>query len=502
MSWLAWFIPLIVSLFVAFIILFISSYVKAPTDTAYIITGPYKEPKILIGKAGFRIPFIERVDKISLSIISIDIKTREAVPTNEFINVNVDAVANIKVSSSPELLKKAAESLLGKKEEEIKEKVIQVLEGNIREIVGSATIREMVQNRKGIAEKVFDNVVPDMHKLGIELVNFNIQNFSDNNNVIENLGIDNISQISKDASIAKAKAERDVKIAQAQAEQESNDAKIDANLQIVQQNTNYSLKESELKQKSETQRAVADAAYMIEEQKRLEEINVAAVNANIAKREREVELGNKEVELKQKQLEAEIYKKADAEKYALEKRAQAELFKKQREAEAQKFEEEQKAEIQKIQAEARRIAKEKEAEAIKTIAEANKQAAFAEAEGIEAKGKAEAEAILAKADAMKQFGEAATLQLILDSGVLPSIVKAYSEPMAAAMGQIDSITMFGEGNTAKLSEEITKSGTQIFAGIEKATGLDLKSILAGYLGGKLLNKCDKSQSQNNLENLA
>jgi len=486
MAWLAWFIPLIFIIIAGVIAAL--AYVKAPTDTAYIITGPHKEPKILIGRAGFRIPFLERVDKISLSIMSIDIKTREAVPTNEFININVDAVANIKVSSEDELLRKAAESLLNKKEEEIRERVIQVLEGNIREIVGSTTIREMVQNRKGIAEKVFENVIPDMHKLGIELVNFNIQNFSDANHVIENLGIDNISQISKDAAIAKARAERDIQISQSQAEQDANEARILANLQIVQQNTNYSLKESELKQKSETQRAVADAAYKIEEQKRLEQVNVASVNATIAKRQREVELGSQDIELKQKQLEAQINKQADADKYAVEQRAYADLFKRQREAEAQKFEEEQRAEIKKIQAEAVRVSREKEADAIKTIAEANKLAAFAEAAGVETKGKAEAEAILAKADAMKQYGEAATLQLILESGVLPDIVKAYSEPMAAAMGKIGSITMYGEGNAAKLNEEITRTGTQIFDGVQKVTGLDLKSILMGYLGGKLINK--------------
>ena len=144
--------------------------------------------------------------------------------------------------------------------------------------------------------------------------------------------------------------------------------------------------------------------------------------------------------------------------------------------------------MQKIRAEAERIARQKAAEALKYEAEAKKQAALDEAAGIEAKGKAEADAILAKAEAMKQYGEAATLQLILDSNVLPEIVKAYSEPMAAAMSQIDSITMYGEGNTAKLNEEITRNGTQIFAGLEKATGLDIKSLLAGYLGGKLIHK--------------
>ena len=89
---------------------------------------------------------------------------------------------------------------------------------------------------------------------------------------------------------------------------------------------------------------------------------------------------------------------------------------------------------------------------------------------------------------MKLYGEAATLQLILDSKVLPEIVNAYSQPVAEAMGKIDSITMYGEGNTAKLTEEISKNGTQVFAGLEKATGLDIKSLLAGYLGGKLISK--------------
>ena len=155
--------------------------------------------------------------------------------------------------------------------------------------------------------------------------------------------------------------------------------------------------------------------------------------------------------------------------------------------------------MQKIKAEADKIAVQKAAEALKIQADleaaaliakatADKEAALAEAQGIEAKGRAEADAIKAKADAMKQYGEAATLQLILDSGVLPEIVKAYSEPVASAMSKIDSITMYGEGNTAKLTEEISKNGTQIFAGLEKATGLDIKSLLAGYLGGKIIDK--------------
>ena len=460
--------------------------------------------KILIGKSGFRWPFLQRIDKLSLRVFQVDIKTDEAIPTSNFINIRVDGVANLKISSDPELLNRAAESILNMSEANLIRQVQQVLQGNMREIIGTVDIKKLVQDRQGVASSVKENVVPDMAKMGIEVVNFNIQSFSDDNHVIENLGIDNIAQISKDAAIAKANADRDVTIAKSNAEEAANRSRVEANQKIIEQNTTLSLKESELKQQTDTAKAQADAAYKIEEQKRQQEINIAQINAEISKRERMVELENREVEIQEKKLAAEINKVADAKKYAAQQEAEADLFTRQKAAEAQKFELEKEAEIQKIQAEADKEVKQKAAEALliqaqaeasAQIAKANalKEAALAEAQGIEAKGRAEADAIKAKADAMKQYGEAATLQLILDSGVLPEIVNAYSKPIAEAMAQIDSITMYGEGNTAKLTEEITKNGTQIFDGLEKATGLDIKSILAGYLGGRLIHKDTKEE---------
>ena len=487
------------------VILFATGYVKAAPDTAIIISGMGKR-KILIGKAGFRWPFLQRIDKLSLRVFQVDIKTDEAIPTSNFINIRVDGVANLKVSSDPELLNRAAEAILNMNEANLIRQVQQVLQGNMREIIGTVDIKKLVQDRQGVASSVKENVVPDMAKMCIEVVKFNIQSFSDDNHVIENLGIDNISQISKDAAIAKANADRDVTIAKSNAEEAANRSRVEASQKIIEQNTTLSLKESELKQQTDTAKAQADAAYKIEEQKRQQEINIAQINAEISKRERMVELENREVEIQEKKLAAEINKVADAKKYAAQQEAEADLFTRQKAAEAQKFELEKEAEIQKIQAEADKEVKQKAAEAllIEAQAEANaqiakanaaKEAALAEAQGIEAKGRAEADAIKAKADAMKQYGEAATLQLILDSGVLPEIVNAYSKPIAEAMSQIDSITMYGEGNTAKLTEEITKNGTQIFDGLEKATGLDVKSILAGYLGGRLIHKDSKEENK-------
>ena len=483
--------PIIILIGVAavlLIIFFFAGYVKAAPDTAIIISGLGKR-KILIGKAGFRVPFLQRMDKLSLRVFQVDIRTDEAIPTSNFINIRVDGVANLKISSDPQLLNRAAESILNMSEANLIKQVQQVLQGNMREIVGTVDIKKLVQDRQGVANSVKENVVPDMAKMGIEVVNFNIQSFSDDNHVIENLGIDNIAQISKDAAIAKANADRDVTIAKSIAEEAANRSRVEANQKIIEQNTTLSLKESELKQHTDTAKAQADAAYKIEEQKRLQEINIAQINADIAKRERMVELENREVEIQEMKLAAEINKVADSKKYAAQQEADADLYSRQKAAEARKFEKQQEAEALKIQA---------EAEALAQITKANalKEAALAEAQGIEAKGQAEAEAIKAKAEVMKQYGEAATLQLILDSGVLPEIVNSYSKPVAEALSKIDSITMYGEGNSAKLTEEISKNGIQIFNGLEQATGLDIKSLLAGYLGGKLSSKKQDDNQQN------
>ena len=470
-------IVLIILISVALVLLLIGvSYVKAPPNTAFIITGPFKQ-RTLIGRAGFRIPGLERVDKIPLSLIQVDIKTASAVPTKEFINIFVDGVANIKIDSSSEALAKASQIFLQQNLDGIKSIAKEVLEGNMREIIGQMRLEELVHNRDLFAEKVKENAMQDMAKMGLQIINLTIQNFVDNNKVIENLGVDNIAQISKNASIARAQAERDVQIAQSEANEAANKARVEAERLIVEQNTVLSLRSAELKSQSDTAQATADAAYAIEEQKRLEQINIAKVNADIAKREREVELGQKEVELQERQLEAKIKKTAEAERYAAEQRALADLYQRQKAAEARKFE--------LIQ----------EAEALRAKAEADKFAAEQEAEGILAKGKAEAEAIEKKAEAMKLMGEASVLELILNSNVLPEIVKAYSEPLAAAYGRIDNITMYGEGNTAQLAKEITNNGSQVIDSLDKTLGIDVKSLLAGVLGTKLFESVKKSTTE-------
>ena len=270
----------------AVLLILILGYLKAPPDTAYVISGLGKK-RILIGKAGWRVPFFERVDKLSLRVMQVDVKTSEAVPTNEFINVSVDGVANIKISSDPELLKRAAEALLGMRQPELISLVTQVLEGNMREIVGSVGLKEMVQDRQGVAKKITQNVVPDMQKLGIEVVNFNIQNFKDAAGTIENMGIDNVEQIRKNAQIAKANAQRDISIATANAQQEANAVKVATEKMIAEQNTELAVQQADMKVRADTKRAEADAAYSIQQEEQRKTIEVARTNADIARKEKE-----------------------------------------------------------------------------------------------------------------------------------------------------------------------------------------------------------------------
>ena len=451
-------IPVIAAVLV--IALLCAGYVKAPPDTAYIISGIRKKKRIYIGRAGFRVPFFERIDKLSLRVMQVDVKTSEAVPTNEFINVMVDGVANIKISSNPELLTKASEALLGMHQEELVRLVTQVLEGNMREIVGSVGLKEMVQDRQGVAKKITENVVPDMEKLGIEVVNFNIQNFKDNAGTIENMGIDNVEQIRKSAAIAKANAQRDIAIAEAEANQQSNAVRVDSEKAVAEQNAALSMQQSSMKLKADSARAEADAAYDIQKEAQRKTIEIASANADIARREKEAELAEKEILLQEKKLDAEIRKKADALKYEAEKKAEADLIRRQREADASAYE------------------AIKEAEARKAEAEAIKYAMEQEAEGIRAKGLAEAEAIEKKALAQQKMSEASILEMLL--AVLPEMAKNIAEPLA----NVDSITMYGSDNTTKLMQEVTNSSSQIFEAVKTATGLDITELISSFAGKK------------------
>lgn len=473
-------IPVVIGVLIAILVLVIivTGYVKASPDTAYIISGLRKEPKVLIGKAGIKIPFLEKKDELNLQLIPIDVKTSNAVPTADYININVDAAVNIKISDEPSRLNLAAQNFLNKPVEYIANVAREVLEGNMREIVGRMNLEEMVSDRQKFAELVKENAEPDLAKMGLDIVSFNVQNFVDGNGVIENLGVDNIVKIQKNAAISRAVSERDIAQAQAKASQEANDAKIAAETIIAEKNNELAIKKAELKKTADAKQAEADAAYKIQEEQSRKSIEIATADANIMRQEKEIELRRKDVEVTEQELDAKIKKQAEAEKFAAQQRADAELYKRQKEAEAQLFEMRNDAEAQKAQAEAVKYQMEQEAAGIQAKGEA-------EAKAIEAKGIAEAEALNKKAEAMKKYGEAAVMEMYFN--MLPKAVEAAAKPLQ----NVDKITMYGEGNSAKLVSDIVTTATQVSEGMNESIGIDLKSLLAGFLGGKIASKDDK-----------
>ena len=335
---------LIIVLVIAVLVIVIltTGYIKAPPDTAYIISGLRK--KIIIGKASIKIPFFERMDRLSLKLIPIDVKTSTAVPTADYINIQVDAAVNIKISSDSGRLSVAAENFLNQDTDYIARVAREVLEGNMREIVGRMKLEEMVSDRQKFAELVKENAMPDLAAMGLDIISFNVQNFSDSNGVIDDLGIDNISQIKKKAAIAKAEADKEIAVAKAEADRQASDARINAEREIAIKNNELEIQKAELKKEADLKQAEADAAYQIEQETQRKTIEITSANANIAKQEREVLLKEKEAEVKEKALDAQIRKQAEAEKYAQQQRSDAQLYARQKEAEARKFEIQQEAE--------------------------------------------------------------------------------------------------------------------------------------------------------------
>jgi len=461
------------------IIIFATGYVKASPDTAIIISGLRKKPKVLIGKAGIKIPFLERKDELNLQLIPIDVKTSNAVPTADYININVDATVNVKISDNEERLKLAAQNFLNKKPEYIGGVAREVLEGNVREIVGKMALEEMVSDRQKFALLVKENAEPDLAAMGLDIISFNVQNFIDGNGVIENLGVDNIVKIQKNAAISRAESEKEIAKAQANAKKEANEAEVNAASEIAKKQNELAIQKAELKRAADVKQAEADAAYKIQEEEQRKTVEITTANANIAKQEKEILLKQKEAEVMEQALDAQVKKKAQAEKFAKQQQADAALYERQREAEAKQFEYEKEAEAMKKQAEAKRFTMEQEAEGVRTKG-------LAEAEAIRAKAIAEAEGIEKKAEAMTKMGEAAVLEMYFKA--LPEVVKNAAAPL----GNVDKITMYGDGNSAKLMKDVMGTVVQITDGLKESTGVDLSAVLSGFLAGKAAGSSDKN----------
>ena len=465
------FLPVII-LVTVLIIIIASGYVKAPPDVAFIISGLKREPRVLLGRAGIKIPYLERKDNLIVKQISIDIKTNGYIPTKDFIGVDIDAIAKVRGNTDREGIQLAMKNFLNMKEDQIALALTDSLQGNMREIIGTVELKELCTDRKKFGDEVQNKAQQDMNALGISIISCNIQKIEDEKGLIVALGQDNMSKIQKDASIAKAQAERDVAIARAEADMAANDARVGAETEIAQKNNELAIRRAELQKMSDAKKAEADAAYEIQKQEQEKTIQTATVNAQIAKAEREAELRKQQVAIQQQALEAEINKRADAERYATEQKAEAELAKRQREAEARKYEQEKEAEAKKARAEAEKYAMVQEAEGIKARGEA-------EAAAIQAKGLAEAEAMEKKAEAYQKYNKVAMAEMMIR--VLPEVAGKIAEPLT----RIESIRIIGGGGSdgsdgvASVAGSVPVVMAKLFESMKETTGVDLAEIMRG-----------------------
>lgn len=451
------FLWIIVGIVALFFIAFVRNYIKVPPNVALIVSGRRRKYKvkddtgkeivkefgyrIVRGGATFVIPFFERVDKLNLGIMQVDIKTTQPVPSQEYIGMMVDGVANIKIGSDAVSVATAAEQFLGWTQSDIAAVAMQVLEGNMREIIGRMTIADLVQNRDKFAQETQRAATTDMKNMGLEIVNLTIQNFSDNDGVLDTLAVKNISEKKRDADIAKAEAERDTVIRQSTAQQEGYRAKAESDANMAEQEKLLELKRASFRAEQDKAKAMADIAYNLQQEVSRKSLETERAAAELVRLEKQTQLQAQQVQIERERLSVEI-----------RERAEADFFKAQKEADA-----------------ALVLAK-------------------TEAEAIRLKGDAEAEAILKKAEAMKQYGQAAMLEMIVNR--LPEIAKAVSEPLS----KTEKIILFGEGGATQMSKDVSGAMLQNFESIKEAVGVDIPKMLKDITTGGLVGKAAQEAS--------
>ena len=456
---------------IGFLFILGAGFVSASPGEIKVISGP-RGQRVLHGKTGWKIPILERVDSMTAGMISVDVKTSDYVPTNDYINVKVDAAVKVKIGTeNPVLFQAATRNFLYKASDEIADEIRDTLEGHLRAIIGQMELATIVTDRSKFAETVQTNATKDLEEMGLEIVAFNIQGLTDSNGVIENLGIDNTEQIRKEAAKAKAKAQQEIAQQQAESDKLANDARIKADLEIAQKQNELAKRQAALKAEADTEKAKADAAYAIQQEIQRKEIERQTADANIVKQEKEAEVKEREVKVREQALAAEIKAEADAQKYARQQAAEAEKLERQAKAEAELFETQKEAEAKKAKSEADKFAQLQEAEAIRAKGEA-------EAEAIRLKLSAEAEGLDKKAEAMKKYGEAAITEMLVKA--LPDVAKAVATPLA----NVDSITMYGEGNSSKMVGDIMTTMNQVTSGM----GLDVQDLITATLTGRRIGE--------------
>ncbi len=467
----------ILLVFFVFAGIWASRYTKVGPNEVLVISGrkrKYLDTDGTAREVGFRIvkgggvfvwPVFEKVDLLSLELLTIDVQTPE-VYTSKGVPVKVDGVAQIKVKGDDVSIATASEQFLGKNTDEIRNIATQTLEGHLRAILGTMTVEDIYQNRDAFASKVQEVAAGDMANMGLGIVSFTIRDIRDGQGYLEALGKPRIAQVKRDAQIAQAEADRDAMIKSAQAQQAGQEAKFAADTKIAEAQREYQVSVAQYQASVNQRKAEADLAYDLQKYKTGQLVKAEEVQVNIVEKQKQIELQQQEIMRKQRELEANVQKPADAERYKVETLANARKFQLETEAAGA--------------ASATKATGFANADVTKATglaeADASKARGLAEAAIIEAQGKATAEAMRLKAESFKQYNEAAVIEMIVR--VLPDVAGKISEPLSKTEKIVIINSGSGSGGGAsKLTGDVTQIISQLPPVIESLTGVKLEKLL-------------------------
>src|SRR5258707_278694 len=333
----------LLAVFFSFAMIYASRYTKAGPNEVLVISGRKRrvlDPDGTARDVGFRIikgggvfvwPVFEKVDLLSLELLTIDVQTPE-VYTSKGVPVKVDGVAQIKVKGDDVSIATAAEQFLSKGTDEIKSIAMQTLEGHLRAILGTMTVEEIYQNSDAFASHVQEVAAGDMANMGLSIVSFTIRDIRDTQGYLDALGKPRIAQVKRDATISQAESDRDSQIRSAQAKQAGQEAQFAADSKIAEAQRDYQSNVAQYQAVVNQKKAEADLAYDLQKYKTGQLVKAEEVQVNIIEKQKQIELQQQEIQRKQKELEANVQKPADAERYRVETLANARKF--QLEAEA------------------------------------------------------------------------------------------------------------------------------------------------------------------------
>jgi flotillin len=467
----------ILFVFFLFVGIWASRYTKVGPNQVLVVSGGRHQVvdpdgttraigfRIVKGGGTFVMPVKEKVDILSLEILTIDVQTPE-VYTSKGVPVRVDGVAQIKIKGDDISIATASEQFLSKSTDEIKSVAMQTLEGHLRAILGTMTVEEIYQNRDAFASKVQEVAAGDMANMGLGIVSFTIRDIRDSQGYLDALGKPRIAQVKRDAQIAQAEADRDAMIRSAQATQAGQEAKFAADSKIAEAQRDYQSNVAQYQAAVNQKKAEADLAYDLQKFKTGQLVKAEEVQVSIVEKQKQIELQQQEILRRQRELEATVQKPADAERYRVETLANATKFQLETEAEGAASAAKAKGFANADVSKATGIAE----------AEANKARGLAEASVIEAQGKATASAMQAKAESFKQYNEAAVIEMIVR--VLPEVAGKISEPLAKTEKMVIINSGNGPGGGAsKLTGDVTQIIAQLPPVLESLTGVKFEKLL-------------------------